>query len=45
MDLQKLRLLCKIATEFSRCLIDPYLEVSLHFYSGAIKHMELMIIY
>lgn len=40
MDLQKLRLVCKIATQFSRWLLNPNLEASLLSYSEAIKHVE-----
>jgi len=40
MDLQKLRLVCKIATQFSRWLLNLYLEASLLYYSEAIEHVE-----
>lgn len=40
MDLQKLRLVCKVATQFSRWLRNPYLETSLLSLSEATKHVE-----
>lgn len=40
MDLQKLRQVCKIATQFSRWLLNPYLEDCLLSSSEAMKHVE-----
>lgn len=38
--LTELSLVCKIATQFSRWLLNPYLEVCLLSHSEAIKHVE-----